>query len=133
MPHYHYYFGASKFAGKLKAAQNISVDKITGNACIENIADSLIKYDFSSGKSEIHPLREGCCGGEAIFVPRPDATVEDDGWLVTFVHDEREGTSELLVLNAQEITAEPVARVLIPQRVPYGFHGIWISEEQLAE
>ena len=93
---------------------------------------NLIKYDFSSGKSETHPLREGCCGGEAVFVPRPDATAEDDGWLVTFVHDEGEGTSELLVVNAQEMTAAPVARVLIPQRVPYGFHGIWISEEQLA-
>ena len=92
----------------------------------------LIKYDFSSGKSETHPLRKGCCGGEAVFVPRPDSTTEDDGWLVTFVHDEREGTSELMVVNAQEVTAEPVARVLIPQRVPYGFHGIWISEEQLA-
>jgi carotenoid cleavage dioxygenase len=34
-------------------------------------------------------------------------------------------------MNAQDVTADPIARVLIPQRVPYGFHSIWISEEQM--
>lgn len=93
--------------------------------------DGLIKYDLSSGKSETHEFGQGCYGGEAVFVPRPSATAEDDGWLVTFVYDTGEETSELVVVNAQDITGEPVARVLIPQRVPYGFHGAWVSEEQL--
>ena len=93
--------------------------------------DSLIKYDFSSGSSQTHEFGQGRYGGEAVFVPRPGATAEDDGWLVTFVHDTAEETSELVVLNAQDVTAQPVARVLIPQRVPYGFHGAWISEQQL--
>ena len=35
------------------------------------------------------------------------------------------------MINAEDMTGEPVARVIIPERVPYGFHGIWISEEQL--
>jgi hypothetical protein len=26
---------------------------------------------------------------------------------------------------------QPVARVRMPRRVPYGFHGLWISEAQL--
>jgi carotenoid cleavage dioxygenase-like enzyme len=42
-------------------------------------------------------------------------------------------TSELVVVNAQDITAKPVAQVIIPQGVPYGFHGAWVSEEQLAQ
>jgi len=33
----------------------------------------------------------------------------------------------LLVIDAQNFTSEPVARVLMPQRVPYGFHATWIS------
>ena len=36
-----------------------------------------------------------------------------------------------MIINAQDVTSEPVARVLIPQRVPYGFHGAWIGEAQL--
>ncbi|MEH2053692.1 carotenoid oxygenase family protein [Nostoc sp.] len=91
--------------------------------------EGIIKYDFSSGKSQTHNFGEGRYGGEAVFAPRPGATAEDDGWLITFVHDEGEDTSELVVVNAQDITAEPVARVIIPQRVPYGFHGAWVVGE----
>jgi len=93
--------------------------------------DGLIKYDFVSGKSETHEFGEGRYGGEAVFVPRPGGSEEDDGWLVTFVHDENSLNSELVVVNAQDMNNEPVARVMIPQKVPYGFHGIWVSEEQL--
>jgi carotenoid cleavage dioxygenase len=93
--------------------------------------DGLIKYDFSSGKSQIHEFGQGRYGGEAVFVPHTDTKAEDDGWLVTFVRDTTEDTSELVVINAQDMTGEPVARVVIPQRVPYGFHGTWVSQEQL--
>ncbi|BDI19509.1 carotenoid cleavage dioxygenase [Nostoc cf. commune SO-36] len=89
--------------------------------------ESIIKYDFSSGKSQIHQHGRGRYGSEALFAPRPGATAEDDGWLLTFVYDESSNTSELVVVNAQDITAEPVARVIIPQRVPYGFHGTWVA------
>jgi carotenoid cleavage dioxygenase len=41
---------------------------------------------------------------------------------VTFVQDERESRSEVAVFNAEDIAAGPVARVLLPQRVPLGFH-----------
>ncbi|MDJ0714798.1 MAG: carotenoid oxygenase family protein [Prochloraceae cyanobacterium] len=90
--------------------------------------DGLIKYDLGSGKSEIHEFGAGRYGGEAVFVPSPGATAEDDGWLVTFVCDEESETSELVIVSAKQMTAEPVARVIIPQRIPYGFHGIWIPD-----
>ena len=89
--------------------------------------DGVIKYDFANGKSQTHEFGKHRYGGEAVFAPCPHATDEDAGWLVTFVYDESSQTSELVVINAQDITSEPVARVMIPQRVPYGFHGTWIS------
>jgi len=103
--------------------------KIANNPVL--LFDGVIKYDFSSGKSQVQEFGQGRYGGDLVFVPRPGATIEDDGWLVTCVHDEGSGSSELVVMNAQDVTAEPIARVLIPQRVPYGFHSIWISEEQM--
>lgn len=93
------------------------------------LKDGLLKYDFISNFSQTHYFGPGRYGGEAVFVPRPHGTAEDDGWLLTFVYDTTTSTSELVLVNAQDLTVEPVARILIPQRVPYGFHGIWIAEE----
>jgi carotenoid cleavage dioxygenase len=67
-----------------------------------------------------------------VFVERPGAKAEDDGWVLTFVHDGASGASELVVIDAQRFTDPPVARVLLPQRVPFGFHGAFVSSEQLA-
>jgi carotenoid cleavage dioxygenase len=90
--------------------------------------DGVIKYNLNNGKTQTHEFGQGRYGGEAVFAPCQNAISEDDGWLITFVHDENSQTSELVVINAQDITSEPVARVIIPQRVPYGFHGAWVSD-----
>ncbi len=95
--------------------------------------NELFKYDFERGRSERHGFGKGRFGGEAVFVPRPDARAEDDGWLVTFVHDEEDGASEMIVIEAGDFGAPPVARVRIPARVPYGFHGAWIPGGLLSE
>jgi len=93
--------------------------------------DGSIKYDLHTGYSQTYEYGQGRYGGEAVFVPRPGADVEDDGWLVTYVYDTNAEVSELVVVNAQDLGGEPVARVLIPQRVPYGFHGAWVSQQQI--
>ena len=89
--------------------------------------DGLIKYDFVKGNSQTHEFGRGRYGGEAVFAPRKSATDEDDGWLITFVYDEEKESSQLVVVSGKDIAAEPVARIKIPQRVPYGFHGTWID------
>ena len=95
------------------------------------VGQGIIKYDLRDSNSETHRFGRGRYCSEAVFVPRSQSQEEDDGWLITFVYDSSEDESELVVVNAQDMTAEPVARVLIPQRVPYGFHGTWVTEEQL--
>lgn len=90
----------------------------------------LVKYDHASGSSVRHPHGPGRKGGEPVFVPRTDAKSEDDGWLVTFVYDEAEQKSELVVVDALDFTAEPLARIKLPTRVPYGFHGTWLGADK---
>ena len=94
--------------------------------------DALIKYDLDTGKSKTYEFGKGRYGGEAVFAPRLNANKEDDGWLLTYVYDENTQTSELVVVNAQDMSGETVARVIIPQRVPYGFHAAWVTEGQLS-
>lgn len=41
---------------------------------------------------------------------------EDDGYLMTYVHDETANRSEFVVYDARTMAAAPVARVALPQR-----------------
>jgi carotenoid cleavage dioxygenase-like enzyme len=91
----------------------------------------LIKYDYKQGNAEHHVHGQGRFGGEGVFVPRANARAEDDGWVVTYVYDAGDGTSEMVVIEAQDFRAPPMARVRIPARVPYGFHGAWIAGDTL--
>ena len=88
--------------------------------------DALMKYDLERGTAETHPLGPGRWGSEVVFVPRSGATAEDDGWVLSYVLDDATGRSEVVVLEAADFTAPPVARVLLPARVPIGFHACWM-------
>jgi 9-cis-epoxycarotenoid dioxygenase len=56
---------------------------------------------------------------------------EDDGYILSFVRDEVNATSEMLVVKAADMRLE--ATVQLPSRVPYGFHGTFISAKELQE
>ena len=85
--------------------------------------DGLIKYDLDGGAPKALDHGPDHIGGEAVFVPRPGATDEDDGWLTVFVTDLRENRTELRVIQAADM--EVVARVQMARRVPFGFHAHW--------
>ncbi len=87
-----------------------------------------LKHDLQTGRRQVFDHGPGRAAGEPVFVSRPDTTVEDDGWLVTYVHDLGAGSAEFVVLDAQDFGRGYVARVPIPQRVPFGFHGNWVSD-----
>lgn len=91
-------------------------------------ATAFRKYDMNSGTSSAHQLKDGCMGGEPVFVPAANATNEDDGYLLSYVVDQNTNTSELVVVDAATMDDEPVARIHIPARIPAGFHGSWIAD-----
>ncbi len=43
----------------------------------------------------------------------------------------KEQVSKLHVYDASTMSSTPLATVALPQRVPYGFHGMWVSREQM--
>nr|CAH70723.1 putative carotenoid oxygenase [Fusarium fujikuroi] len=77
---------------------------------------------------------------EPRFVPRACSTEEDDGYLLFYVFDESQllpsgdcppsATSELWILDAKNMR-DVVAKVRLPQRVPYGLHGTWFSSQDI--
>ena len=62
-----------------------------------------------------------------------EAAAEDDGFLITYMHNEETDESEFVVFDAASMSNEPIARVKLPRRVPYGFHGLHVTEEQLLQ
>ncbi|MBW2314098.1 MAG: carotenoid oxygenase family protein [Deltaproteobacteria bacterium] len=87
--------------------------------------NSLFHYDMKSGSRRDHRLREGDTFGEPIFVPRTPDAKEGDGFVLAIAHRAAENRSDLLILDAQDIAADPLATVQLPHRIPYGFHGNW--------
>lgn len=89
-------------------------------------AQRYIKYDFSTMTSTESQLGDGREGSEAVFVKDPHGEQEDSGWLIAYVYDNATEKSEVLILDAATMDDQPVARILLPSRVPMGFHGSWV-------
>ncbi|MHB1139969.1 MAG: carotenoid oxygenase family protein [Microthrixaceae bacterium] len=87
--------------------------------------DGVTKHDLDAGTSVTHLYGPHALCGEAVFAPDPDRGAEDDGFLLNFVHDTDVDRSSLVIVDAP--TMEEVARVHLPRRVPFGFHGSWIA------
>jgi carotenoid cleavage dioxygenase-like enzyme len=91
----------------------------------------LVRYDLDTGDAVEH--RFGTTDspggpGEAVFVPSPSGPAdESNGWYLGYVYDPVRNGSDLVILDATDFAGDPVARIRLPRRVPYGFHGNWIG------
>jgi carotenoid cleavage dioxygenase len=66
---------------------------------------------------------------EPVFVPRTPDADEDDGFVLATVYDASTDGSDVVILHAQDFSGSPVATIHLPERVPFGFHGSWIPDE----
>jgi carotenoid cleavage dioxygenase len=82
--------------------------------------------DITTGHTTRWEPGEDERAGEAFFVPSGKS--EGDGWLLTYTYDRTIDRSHLVVLDAQDVAKGPVARVHLPVRVPFGFHGLWVAD-----
>jgi len=83
-----------------------------------------LKYDIQAEEPLDYFDFEGAYGGEALFVAKAGAKEEDDGYLIDILM--REDSAELTILDAKKMDA--VARIKLPQRVPFGVHALWLDE-----
>ena len=84
-----------------------------------------LKHDLETGERWSFDHGAGRAVGEAVFVEKDGATAEDDGWLLTFVHDLKNESTEFVVMDAADFDRGYVAKVALPLRGPFGFHGNW--------
>jgi carotenoid cleavage dioxygenase len=90
--------------------------------------NSVLRHDSLTGATSRWSVGPNRSSAEAVFVADPDRSgSEDGGWLLSFVFDSTTDRSSLVVLDAEDVTAGPVASIGLPQRVPQGFHGNWFA------
>ncbi len=90
--------------------------------------EALLKHDLREGRTEVHAQGRSRTFMEPVFVPRTADADEDDGWVLSYTHDEDTNRSDVVILAARDFSAEPVATIHLPTRVPFGFHGNWIPD-----
>jgi carotenoid cleavage dioxygenase len=102
---------------------------LSGDFADQAFANAVLKHDLANGTVETHEFGSRATSGEAVFAPASPDAAEDDGDVMAFVHNPDRGAADLVILAAQDFTAEPVARVHLPARIPLGFHGSWLADK----
>ncbi|KAI3468206.1 hypothetical protein Pfo_024869 [Paulownia fortunei] len=89
-----------------------------------NFPNTLTKIDLMEKKAK-NWVDEGSIPSEPFFVPRPGATEEDDGVVISMISD-KNGEGYALLLDGS--TFEEIARAKFPYGLPYGLHGCWVPK-----
>ncbi len=92
--------------------------------------EGLVKHDLDTGKSWTIGFGPGRYGSESPFAPRINARDEDDGYLVSFIVDENQGTSECVLVDCKNFEAGPVCSIQLPHKIASGTHSTWASRSQ---
>lgn len=122
-------------------ARGRSSPPTTISGCVDTRSvDEILGSEEAEDPIRIFKMPEGWYAQESRFVPRLEGCSEDDGWLLSYVFDESQlqedgeckpgARSELWIIDAKSMN-EVVAKIQLPQRVPYGLHGNWFSSEEI--
>lgn len=88
----------------------------------------LTRRDTRSGALDRYHPGERYRMNEGSFVAA-DAKPDGDGWFMAYAWDRARDKSDLMVFDAHDLAAGPVAAIHLPVRVPYGFHGWWVPDQ----
>lgn len=87
--------------------------------------NGIAHVDHATGKIDVHDVGSACATSEPVFVPRSDSAEEGEGYLLANIYDAERKASHLLILDAQNVAGEPLAKAYLDHRMPFGFHGNW--------
>jgi carotenoid cleavage dioxygenase len=91
------------------------------------MTDCIAHFDMQTGRRTEYLVPEGDAISEPVFVAAAASAGEGDGFVLAVAYRAAEDVSDLLVLDARNVAAGPVAAARVPRRVPFGFHGNWAA------
>jgi carotenoid cleavage dioxygenase-like enzyme len=117
-------YGYSAVIGDVNRAITVS-----GDFSDDAFANTILRHDLAAGTVQAREFGRDHAVGEAVFAPSAPDAAEDDGYVLTFVHNPDRGATDLVIVAAQDFLGHPVATIHLPARVPLGFHGSWIPDQ----
>lgn len=87
----------------------------------------LMRLDVETGDVQRYDFPDGVYASESPMAPRAGANREDDGLVLTLTTDMNRNASEALAFDAADISAGPIARIELPERVCAGTHSTFHS------
>ncbi len=93
----------------------------------------LVKYDLTTGGYLAYSAGPQYFYNEPGFAPRDNSQSEDDGYLVMPVWNPLDQQSEIQVFDCKgaRLAEGPIARIVLPRRIPHGFHASFVSQKTL--
>jgi len=112
----------------------------------------VVKLDVTTKQTVEWIAPDGCFIGEPLYVSRPQAhpqspdgsrngsepvagdhqhsptADEDDGYVVTLMHNARKQQSSLVILDAKDPAAGPLALLNLKRALPFAFHCLWSAQ-----
>ncbi|MGK7881076.1 MAG: carotenoid oxygenase family protein, partial [Crocosphaera sp.] len=88
--------------------------KDRGNAPLQ----AILKKDLLTGEKQVHSFAPQGYVGEPIFVSKPNATSEDEGWVLVIVYDGDKHRSDLVILDGENLEKEPIATLHLKHHIP---------------
>lgn len=89
--------------------------------------NAIAHVDLKTGRRVEYVFAERDMVSEPVFIPRSPDAAEGDGWVSGVVWRAAENRSDMVLFNALDIPAGPIATAKVPRRVPFGFHGNWVG------
>ena len=117
------YVNPSKVGRKYRYLFTGTAHNNQGNAPLQ----AILKLDVVTGEKQLHSFAPTGYVSEPIFVPKPHARQEDEGWVLVMVYDGSKHRSDIVILDGENLEKTPLATLHLKHHIPYGLHGNWTS------
>ena len=98
-----------------------SAQKEKGNGPLQAIK----KLDLRNGKEIFWSAAPRGFVNEPLMIPLPNSQNEDDGWIVVLVWNGKRLGTDLIILQANDLSEQAIIELPIP--ITYGLHGTWVQ------
>jgi all-trans-8'-apo-beta-carotenal 15,15'-oxygenase len=87
-----------------------------------------MKLNRETGDHQIFDFGNNSVALEPVFIPKENSNTEDDGWLMVYVYNSQTQSTDVQILDANNVSDGPVATIHLPINSGTTFHGTWVPK-----